>query len=891
MSHRSVPHCLVAAAGLSLFVFFFAVADLANAAGGPPGGPPGGPGQARPKHPPFAEILGDAEGIDGLIKLYRKDMRLFAELTPGDLNRDVLVAIAIARGIGQMPLVGGMTWGFGDDWIWQFRKVDDRIQIVRRNVRFRAAGGSPLEKAVHLAYTDSILFSLPIITTGPSGGFVVDLTPVFMSDLPQFSQVLRGFGMDPNRSTWAKVKGFKNNVEIEVAATYASGGHGSVDTVPDTRGITLYIHYSLSHLPQTGYQPRLADDRVGHFLTVIKDFSKSGREDQFVRYVNRWDLRKAEPSAAVSPPVAPIIFWIEKTVPYKFRGAVRDGILDWNKALEKAGFSNAIEVRQQPDDATWDPEDISYNTFRWITSNAGLAMGPSRVNPLTGQILDADIIFDADFVEHWTKAFEIEKPGLKGAAEGAGEDVEDMQETLLGARRRHAAICNCAHEMAQQLGFGAMAMVAHGHAKILPKDQIEKLLVEGVKSVVTHELGHTLGLRHNFKASALMTMDELSDPEKTRDVGLAASVMDYVPLNLAPKGKRQGDYFSRTIGPYDVWAIEYAYKPLPGGTEGEVPGLAKIASRGTEPALQYATDEDAADSDPDPLVNRHDLSKDPIEFARWRVELINQLLPGLVERMVEPGEGYQGARQAYSVLLREHDRAMHYVARFIGGVYVNRNHKGDPNAQPPFVVTEAKKQREALEFLEQQVFGPEAYKVPAKLYDYLAPPYWNHWGMRGTPRTDFPVHEIVLSMQEHVLGQVLSPSTLSRLVDSEMRVPPKQDVFTAADLLQGLTGSIFRELEKLQEGKFTNREPAISSLRRNLQQHYFQRLAHLAMGNLPAPADCQTVAYTELQTLEARIKKVLAGKAELDAYTRSHLTELATRIHKVIEARIDLNRP
>ena len=192
-----------------------------------------------------------------------------------------------------------------------------------------------------------------------------------------------------------------------MAATYASGGQAQIDTVPDSRGVTINVHYSISRLPETGYQPRLADDRVGYFLSVIKDFSRPGGEDQFVRYINRWDLRKAEPTAAVSPPVTPIIFWIEKTVPFKYRAPIREGILEWNKAFEKAGFVNAIEVRQQPDDATWEPEDINYNTFRWITSNAGFAMGPSRVNPMTGQILDADIIFDADFVDIWMKKFEI----------------------------------------------------------------------------------------------------------------------------------------------------------------------------------------------------------------------------------------------------------------------------------------------------------------------------------------------------------------------------------------------------------------------------------------------------------------------------------------------------
>ena len=223
----------------------------------------------------FEELTKDAKTVEGLIKLYRKDGKLYAELTAAHLNTDFVVLIAIARGIGETPLLGGMTWGFGDDWIWQFRKTDDRVQIVRRNVRFKAAKGSPQEKAVHLAYTDSVLFSLPIVSTSPADGDVVDLTPVFMSDLPQISSILRGFTFAKDKSTWASVKGFKDNVELQVAATYASNGKVSFDTVPDSRGVTINVHYSISKLPQTGYEPRLADDRVGYFLTVVKDYTTS----------------------------------------------------------------------------------------------------------------------------------------------------------------------------------------------------------------------------------------------------------------------------------------------------------------------------------------------------------------------------------------------------------------------------------------------------------------------------------------------------------------------------------------------------------------------------------------------------------------------------------------
>jgi hypothetical protein len=854
----------------------------------------------KAKHPAYTEVLADAQTTEGFIKLHRKDTRLYGEISPMDLNRDLMVAIAIARGIGERPLLGGMTWGFGDDWVWQFRKVDDRIQIVRRNVRFRASGGVPQSAAIHMAYTDSILFSLPIVTEGPTGGLVVDLTPVFFSDLPQISNVLRGFMMAPDRSTWSQIKGFKDNIELEVAATYASGGAASLDTVADSRGVTLVIHYSISRLKETGYQPRLADDRLGYFLTVVKDFSKAGADDQFVRYINRWDLRKIEPAAKVSPPATPIIFWIEKTVPYRYRAAVRDGILEWNKAFEQAGFSNAIEVRQQPDDATWDPEDINYNTIRWITANAGFAMGPTHVNPMTGQILDSDIIFDADFVDGWTRTIELYSPGKTGPKSSAALDLDrylhiapqdplrlpgDYAEQPREQAGQHDSPCQYAEGIAQQLAFGMMAVKAAGRKPT--NEQLEKLICQGVKSVTVHEVGHSLGLRHNFKASTLLTMDELNDPEKTRN-GLASSVMDYLPMNIAPKGKKQGEYFNHVIGAYDFWAIEYGYKPFPGGPEGEAGQLAKIASRGTEPALQYATDEDADGFAPDPLTNRFDLSSDPAEFARRRVELINQILPGIVEQAVEPGEGYQHVRRAFHTLMAEHARAMGFVTRYIGGSYEYRDHKGDPNARPPFVVVEAKKQRDALALLDREVFGPEAYQIPTKLYNYLAPSHWTHWGQHYEGRPDIAIHEMVLQWQDRVLGHLLSPITLSRLLDSEMKVPADQDVFQAAELLQGLTSAIFRETEKLQKGRFTNRTPAISSLRRSLQQAYFERLADLALGEANAPSDCQTVARAELEALETRLKQVLAGKAELDTYTRAHLNDLVARIRKVLDAAMEL---
>ena len=841
------------------------------------------------KKPKYADVIKDFETIDGMIKLHRKENKLLAELSRSNLNKDYIVLISIAKGIGRGPLLGGMSWGFGDDWIWQFRKADNRIHVVRRNVRFKAKKGDPQARAVSLAFTDSVLFSLPIITDAPGGAHVVDLSSVFMGDLPQISAVLPGFTFSASKSVWAPgfPKGFPNNIELEVAATYASSGKTDIDSVADSRGATINVHYSISALPDTGYKPRMADDRVGYFLTVLKDWSYKGNDDRFVRYINRWDLQKADPQAELSPPKRPITFWLEKTIPYAYRKPIREGIEEWNKAFEKAGFVNAIEVRQQQDKDDWDPEDIRYNTFRWITSSVAFAMGPSRVNPHNGQILDADVIFDADFLQFWKREYETFTAEGIAAMTGGPLDLKSYQRHIETHGPDHAIRCELHNGLAREFALAATVMAG----RKTNKADMERLVLQGLKEVTMHEIGHTLGLRHNFKASTMLTLDEVNDTNKTKDVGLSASVMDYNPTNLMPEGSPQGDYFSTTIGPYDVWAIEYGYRPQTGGTEGEVAELKKIAARCCEPGLAYATDEDTRGIDPDPLSNRFDMGKDPIEYAKLRVKLVAEQWPKIVEETADEGEGYEKVRQAFGVLLGNHGQAMYFVSRFVGGLYVSRAHKGDANAEPPFVVVDVKKQREALGILEEQVFNDKPFQFPPELYGYLASSRWRHWGTRFQTRTDYPVHEVIGMWQSRILAQLLSSLTLDRLHDSELHLPPDEDALTTAELIERLTGAIFAEVDNLAEGEYTNRKPAISSLRRNLQRTYLKQLAQMALGSTGAPEDCQTVAYAQLSALKGRILDRLEKNSKLDAYSRAHLEETASRIAKVIDSRLTFSRP
>lgn len=838
--------------------------------------------RAQSEAPPHVALLKNAKKVDGLIPLYRDGRKLFAELSSGHYSGEYIVLISIARGIGQDPLLGGYSWGDGDDWVWQLRKIDDRVHIVRRNVRFKAKQGTPESTAVGFAYTDSVLFSLPIVTKGPQGGDLIDLSPVFLGDLPQISQQLPGFSFSSDKSTWAEVKGFADNLQLQVAATYASSGQMQIESVPDSRGVTLNVHYSISKVPATGYAPRLADDRVGYFLTVVKDYTQPG-DDRFVRYINRWQLEKADPSAKISPPKRQIVFWLEKTIPFTYRPVVREGIEEWNRAFEQAGIANAIEVRQQPDDATWDPEDINYNTFRWITASAGFAMGPSRVNPYTGQILDADIIFDSDFLQFWKREFETLTPAA--VAEMTGGPLDPAAALLVRDRD-----CRLSDGMSRQFAFTATAILSRADAKLIAEQQ-DRLIRQGLKEVVMHEVGHTLGLRHNFKASRLRSLKELNDPQQARE-GLVASVMDYTATNIVPKDWQQGDYFTTTIGPYDLWAIEYGYKPLSGGTQGELEELKKIAGRSGEPALQYATDEDTVASDPDPDANRFDLGSDPLEYARVQAQLAAEIIPTLVERMSKEGEDYSKVRQAFNVLLSQYGQAMFFASRTIGGLRTSRSHKGDKDAQPPVAPIDVAAQRGALELVETQVLSDQPFQFPPELYGYLAASRWRHWGTSSRAQKDFPLHDTILMWQSRILDQLLSPVTLGRIHDSELKTPADQDVLTTAELIERLTGAVFAEVGALQPGEHSNRQPAISSLRRNLQRHLLDELGRLALGS-NAPEDCRAVAAAQLSRLAGQVELALQrrGELKLDTYTTAHLEDSLRTIRKVLDAQVEASRP
>ncbi len=900
---------------------------------------PGHPsGDSEKKFEDFDKVVKGGKEHDGLFRMYQKDEHLYVEFRQDQLDKPFLCPIAVARGAG----MGGHTLNFDEQWVLLFKRIGDKVHLIRRNVRFRAKPGSPAAHAVETTYTDSVLMALPIKSINHAHNSVLlDFNDIFMTNFAQL-----GFGaFDPSRSTWHKIKAFPRNVELEVAATF-SGGF-SDDSVIDSRGKTVVIHYGLCQLPEDGYQPRLADDRVGYFLSAVKDFSSDNEDTSFLRFVNRWRLERAEPidpkhPNKLSPPKKKIVFWIEKSVPDEYRAAVREGILEWNKAFEKIGFRDAIEVRQQENE-DFDPEDINYNTFRWITTDQGFAMGPSRANPLTGEIMDADIIFDASMVRYWREEaslfrgvaapasliqymnegwglFDPLRPSgpvaprllsdsrselAPGWNEPAKAELARQRARLLAARR---GLCQCGAHMRYELSLASMALAAKEEVK--PGEKLpEEMIQQAVKEVTMHEVGHTLGLRHNFKASTMLKNEQLHDTSITRKQGMAGSVMDYLPLNLAPKGVKQGDYFSTTIGPYDYWAIAYAYKPLSGGTEGELEELKKIAK--DSPKHNYATDEDMF-STADPLVNTYDLGADTMKFAQERILLAEELLKGLEDRVVEKGEGYQRARQAFNVLLSQFGNGAYLTARFLGGEYMHRDHRGDPGARDPFVPVQADKQREALKFLQEHVLSEKHFQFSPRLLRHLGADRWSHWGneMTAMGSVDFPLHERILNIQRIVLQKVFDPSVLSRIQNNAEKSDKEEKPLTIAEVFRSVTDGIWNNGVAADKDKAEGKQRVSSSvIRRNLQREHLKNLFSLVLGERQqsdsffsimiffgnrgsVPPDARSLARMHLRDIRKKIEETLENKqVAVDDTTRAHLEECRERIAKVLNASMQVQEP
>ncbi len=890
--------------------------------------------------PPLDKVIKDytevkvPDGVKPLMRIWKrdKDGQMLAEL-PQDYASPThreFIATTVSGG----EIFAGLQ---SDDFYVYWKKFGKRIALVAENLNIRGSDEES-KSSVKRIFTDRILIDLPILTMVPRGGPVIDLDELLVKN----SSVFFGSGnrvSNPGLITIQQAKSFANNVEIAFE-------------VPMAGGNLKTLHYSISSIKGSpDYKPRKADQRIGYFTTSYSDYGQYESDDTRVRYVNRWHLEKRDSSLQLSPPKNPIVFYIEHTTPVRYRRWVRQGILNWNKAFEQVGILDAIEVRQQDKQTNAhmekDPEDVQYNFVRWLNNNISTAIGPSRVNPKTGEILDADIVL----TDGWIRVFEDQFDELmpKIAMEGVTPETLSWFETHPNwdPRIRLATPSQrefIAHSIAQQAikplaGQGKLktklmgdepddglvnrtsqvnggCMAAEGKSYDIalmrmmvaylddikddkddkddkenkeddkPKEQMldgmpESFIGPLLADLVTHEVGHTMGLRHNFKASSIYSLKEMNSEQLKGKLPFAGSVMDYLPTNFNfGAGDIQGDYAMIGVGPYDMWAIEYGYTL-------NDKDLDKILSRCAEPELCYATDEDTIG--PDPLARRYDFSKDPLDFANNQIRLAEHHRKRLVDEFVKDGDSWDKTRKGYLLTLRLQTQATSMMANWIGGTFVHRDKKGDPNGRKPIEVVSSETQRNALKFVIQNTLFDQAYGLTPDLLSHMTSSSWRDEGrfMSASNEPAWPVHDRIMGIQASTLSQLLNPTTLRRVYDNEFRVNADEDALTLYEIMNDVSSAVWRELNEMPSGPFSERKPAISSLRRNLQTEHLERLFDLAGESRSSTAAMKPIANLAAMQLKEIGEKIAKASEnnKFDAYSTAHLQDSSERIKKWIDSK------
>jgi len=895
---------------------------------------------------PFEEVTKELDQQDGLLTLYSNVNKgeAYLALLPQQLNRNFLLSATLESGVGEAGLFRG--WPI-NDLVIQFREMPgDRLQVVVPNTYIRNTGNEGWQQRLQdSSFSDSVIFAVNVVSVDPtSQAKLIDLSNLLMErDLANLTEglgwVLSGYSRNPELSRLDSLKVFPENLEIGTVLGFSGGGTAtdplaglfgfSLSGIPDSRGFSLDVRYSISAIPMNnGYEPRFADERVGYFATAFRSPVQARRSDEFVRYINRWHLEKQNPQADLSPPKAPIVFWIENTAPPEYREAIRKGILLWNEAFEAAGFQNALEARQMPDNAPWDPSDVRYNVVRWSDSlnSWAIGYGPSRVNPLTGQILDADVILDANVIRYLRQQYEtrgLDAPqstefylqlcgqrsqtwylqwiAMQQAGQAGLERTRNLDGWPTEGSNHRLTDDHCAGYLsAQQNAFGSLALATLSGANF-SSDQLETYIQEYLVALTAHEIGHTLGLRHNFAGSRLLSPAELNNLEVTQTKGLVSSVMDYFPPNVAPPGTEQGEYFPSRLGPYDLWAIEYGYRQTPSSPLGraEQQMLNRILQRSTEPELAYATDEDVVDFI-DPESRAWDLSSDPMQYAQWQLDNAQAVWERLNRLSVNPGEGYGSLRRRVDLVFSYFFSNTMTLADYVGGQRFRRLNPWENRDFTPFEPIPADQQRAALAALNERVFAPDAFNFSSQLINQLAPDRWRHWGVRLTSYPlDYPIYERVLEVQSIALSELFLSDRLARVRDIEFKTDA-EDVLTLAELYESLYQSIWSEMTTAEDSP-----PDITSLRRGLQRHHLNILSNLVLrrtfwdalsaqsfnefvatlSTLGAPEDARVLARYQLRQIQNDISDTLSRYDDrLAVSTQAHLEDVRDRISRVLEA-------
>jgi len=710
------------------------------------------------EHMKTVEEFIDEEGlelIEGYLKVYTDEdnVNYFLKLDDADLDKQFLYFAYIMNAPQGSTLTGGLP---SDGKVLEFRSFQkDNIGLYQINTSYINGDDNNIGRSTITNITEAFIEKFKPIARSEDSVLIsvnkflmsekIEAISYVPSEYREYISVDYG-RPDPSKTFINNVLNNKTNTAVEVTFGYVNkmpnSDAYSVSAVTDPRYLSITGRHIFIKMPDDEFEPRVNDHRVGYFVNKSTDLTSYENFPNFA-LINKWRLIKKDPEAQLSEPVEPIVYWVENTTPEEIIPAVVAGIENWNIAFEEAGFKNAIVAKIQPKDAEWDAADYDYNVIRWSSEPDGnlLGIGPSVTNPLTGEIISADVV-----------------------------------NKLLAVK------------------------IGYNYRKLYGYSKDNDPLMQYITNLTLHEVGHTLGLRHNFRGSYKYSPTEIHDKELTGNT-IMNSVMDYDPINVAPKGTKQGIFFSTVPGEYDKWAIKFGYTP---GLTDEDRRLMLLDS--VKPELSFGTDDEAMSypgNNIDPRTKRYDMSNDPITYATDIINIVDEKINELPV-IFSDEESFNNYTNAFFRFFRTKGRFLETVAQQIGGVYVNKI----SSTQDDRTILEAvpyDKQKQAMALLADKVFANGSMNYDSKI---LANLMYERGTRSSSGNNDPDFHALVLSSQSNILRNILHPEVMKRLVNSS---------------LYGNTYMPAEVLSDLNEAIFVSRETP-DTFKRNLQATYVDLL-------------------------------------------------------------------
>lgn len=858
----------------------------------------------------YQREIKDATKLTGAFTLYQRKKDILLELPEDKLGQLFLMQASLSTGVNAQGLQAGDPVGiFGVD-AFKWQKQDDQLWLVRPNERFRWNESDPLSIAASRSFPQAVLGSFRIEATDPDKKLLlVNITPLFYGDVFKLNEMVATslggpYMLDREKSWPDKVHDFPDNAVVQMQLNFVSargpeaanplaelfGIQPVADQLEDTRSAPIRVDFNMWYRKDDGYMPRLADPRVGYFTQDFYSVDKFLQEDRTQRFIMRMNLQKKDPKAALSEPVKPIVWTIDSSVPPEYRDAVKEGVLRWNKAFEALGYKNAMQVQDAPKDPNYDHADGRYNVIRWTMSeDTPYAVTWFRTDPFTGEILNASITFDANMLayameEHENVAMPVametqSRPPTGVLLRDPGRKISDddylwatdAQLLKKQAQERMKKYgfgmldCEYGSGLAANANFAWNALVAGGGLKI-NKTAYAK---EFISDTICHEVGHSLGLRHNFTGSTNLSTKELGDDSITSKEGISASVMDYVPVNVMAVLKGSGNFYSNTIGPYDEWAISYGYADKKAATpEGEVADLEKIATQSGQHGLAYETDEEA--NTWDPFVVTFDEGSDPLNYCARMLEASKRVENYAIDDLPRAGQSYsKRTEMILTSILNDFDQGR-TAARFVGGLKAQRNFSGDTDEQNTLAPVDAEDQRTAIHLIAKNLFSADSFKLPQNVVMNLSLDSNSDMSSQWTA----PLRQMISSQQERMLAQLMSASTTDRICENQYKWGKAKNAYTIEEHYGLLLGAIFSEVGENKD---------IDPNRRDLQRF----AANVLMIQAGAPPmsineDVREICSDSLKRLSARFAEQLKHPKGLDDMTVIHLRDTRDSIDKFL---------